>query len=79
MSGVHWLDVSAKYHRRDMADSTHLTRVRLAHADIPNDESTPTIVLPAGPRLPRGVQGLLALTNRSIGLQILRGRYGSAF
>jgi cytochrome P450 len=79
MSGVHWLDVSAKYHRRDMADSTHLTRVRLAHADIPNDESTPTIVLPAGPRLPRGVQGLLALTNRRIALQILRRRYGSAF
>jgi cytochrome P450 len=79
MSGVHQLDVSANYHRRDMADSTHLTRVRLAHADIPDDEATPTIVLPAGPCLPRGVQGLLALANRRIALEILRRRYGSAF
>jgi cytochrome P450 family 138 len=53
-----------------MADIRYLTRVRLP----PNQ-----LTLPAGPRLPRAVQGALALTNRRIALQILRRRYGSAF
>ncbi|HTI78474.1 MAG TPA: cytochrome P450 [Mycobacterium sp.] len=35
--------------------------------------------LPPGPRLPRAVQGLLALTDRRIALQMVRRRYGSAF
>jgi cytochrome P450 family 138 len=45
------------------------------------DRETPTAVvkLPPGPRLPRAVQGALALTNRRIGLQMLRRLYGSAF
>ena len=37
------------------------------------------VKLPPGPRLPRAVQGALALTNRRIALQMLRRVYGSAF
>jgi len=40
---------------------------------------TPVTKLPPGPRLPRSIQGVLALANRRIALQILRRRYGSAF
>ena len=45
------------------------------------DRETPTAVvkLPPGPRLPRAVQGALALTNRRTALQMLRRIYGSAF
>jgi cytochrome P450 family 138 len=41
--------------------------------------STSETNLPPGPALPRTVQGVLALANRRIALQILRRRYGSAF
>jgi cytochrome P450 family 138 len=42
-------------------------------------EASAAVRLPPGPPLPRAVQGLLALTNRRIALQILRRHYGSAF
>src|SRR6478672_6166992 len=42
-------------------------------------EASTVANLPPGPRLPRAVQGLLALTDRRIALQMLRRRYGSAF
>ena len=42
-------------------------------------EASSVANLPPGPRLPRAVQGLLALTDRRIALQMLRRRYGSAF
>ena len=40
---------------------------------------TTAVKLPPGPRLPRAVQGALALTNRRMALQMLRRVYGSAF
>src|SRR5690242_18465995 len=45
------------------------------------DRDTPAAVvkLPPGPRLPRSVQGALALTDRRIALAVLRRFYGSAF
>lgn len=45
------------------------------------DDEAPTIglTLPAGPRLPRAVQGVVAVANRRIALQVLRRHYGSAF
>ncbi|AGB26424.1 cytochrome P450 [Mycobacterium sp. JS623] len=45
------------------------------------DLGTPAAVvkLPPGPRLPRSVQGALALTDRRIALAMLRRCYGSAF
>src|ERR1700736_4469691 len=45
-----------------------------------NHEAATTVVqLPAGPGLPRAIQGVVALANRRIALQMLRRRYGSAF
>src|SRR5690349_15011534 len=46
---------------------------------IDREASTAVVKLPPGPRLPRAVQGALALTNRRIALQLLRRVYGSAF
>jgi cytochrome P450 family 138 len=46
---------------------------------IDREESATALNLPPGPSLPRAVQGVLALSNRGIALQILRRRYGSAF
>lgn len=43
------------------------------------EASTGVVNLPPGPRLPRAVQGVLALADRRIALQMLRRRYGSAF
>jgi cytochrome P450 len=45
------------------------------------DREAPTAVvkLSPGPRLPRTVQGVLALANRRIALRVLRRVYGSAF
>jgi hypothetical protein len=42
-------------------------------------EASPAVKLPPGRRLPRGVQGVLALPNRRTALQRLRRIYGSAF
>jgi cytochrome P450 family 138 len=45
-----------------------------------NCESSSTLVkLPAGPRVPPALQGVAALANRRIALELLRRRYGSAF
>jgi cytochrome P450 family 138 len=38
-----------------------------------------TMNLPPGPPIPRAIQGVLAVANRRIALEILRRRYGSAF
>src|SRR6478735_5335124 len=46
---------------------------------IEREASAGAAKLPPGPRLPRAVQGLLALTDRRIALQMVRRRYGSAF
>ena len=46
---------------------------------VERDAPTTGVKLPPGPRLPRAVQGLLALTDRRIALQMMRRRYGSAF
>jgi cytochrome P450 len=46
---------------------------------IDREASTAVVKLPPGPPLPRAVQGALALANRTLALQILRRRYGSAF
>ena len=46
---------------------------------IDREESATALNLPPGPSLPRAVQGVRALSNRGIALQILRRRYGSAF
>jgi cytochrome P450 len=46
---------------------------------IEREPSTAVVKLPPGPRLPRAVQGVMALANRRIALQIMRRRYGSAF
>jgi len=44
-----------------------------------HEASTPVAKLPTGPRLPPAVQGVVAVANRSLALQIMRRRYGSAF
>lgn len=46
---------------------------------IAREASAGVVKLPPGPRLPRAIQGALALTDRRIALQMLRRRYGSAF
>src|SRR4029453_12632209 len=46
---------------------------------IDREASTGVVKLPPGPPLPRAVQGVLALADRRIALQMLRRRYGSAF
>jgi cytochrome P450 len=46
---------------------------------IEREASTSAVKLPPGPRLPRFVQGALALIDRRIALESLRRRYGSAF
>jgi cytochrome P450 family 138 len=43
------------------------------------EASTGVVKLPPGPPLPRAVQGVLALADRRIALQMMRRRYGSAF
>jgi cytochrome P450 len=45
---------------------------------IEHEASMTAVKLPPGPRLPRAVQGTLALTNRRTALQMLRRIYGSA-
>lgn len=46
---------------------------------IDREVATAVTKLPPGPPLPRAVQGVLALANRRIALQIVRRVYGSAF
>lgn len=46
---------------------------------IDREVSTAVTKLPPGPPLPRAVQGVFALANRRIALQIVRRVYGSAF
>jgi cytochrome P450 len=46
---------------------------------IEREAPTTAAKLPPGPRLPRAVQGALALTDRRVALQVLRRIYGSAF
>jgi hypothetical protein len=46
---------------------------------IAREASASVVKLPPGPRLPRAIQGALALIDRRIALQTLRRRYGSAF
>ncbi|PXX11323.1 cytochrome P450 [Mycolicibacterium moriokaense] len=43
------------------------------------EEPATAVKLPPGPPFPRALQGVAALADRRIALQILRGRYGSAF
>jgi cytochrome P450 family 138 len=43
------------------------------------EASTGVVKLPPGPPLPRAVQGVLALADRRIALQMMRRRYGSTF
>lgn len=42
-------------------------------------ENAASIKLPPGPPIPRAVQGLLAVANRTAALEVVRRRYGSAF
>lgn len=63
---VHRLDVSADYVRRAMTTTTE-------------ESPAPAVQLPAGPRVPRSIQGVVALANRRVALEMLRRRYGSAF
>jgi cytochrome P450 len=42
-------------------------------------ENTTAIKLPPGPPIPRSVQGVLAVANRTAALEVVRRRYGSAF
>jgi cytochrome P450 family 138 len=65
MFSVHRLDASADYRRRAMTTTSH--------------ESSTAAKLPPGPSLPRAIQGVLAMADRSLALEILRRRYGSAF
>jgi cytochrome P450 family 138 len=44
-----------------------------------HEASVTAVKLPPGPPVPRALQGVAALTDRRIALQILRRRYGSAF
>jgi len=44
--------------------------------DVP---PVPVATLPAGPRLPRAIQGVLAVADRRLALQMVRRRYGPAF
>jgi cytochrome P450 len=46
---------------------------------IDDEVSTPVTKLPAGPPLPRAIQGLIAVANRRVALQVVRRRYGPAF
>ncbi|HEY6647734.1 MAG TPA: cytochrome P450 [Mycobacterium sp.] len=46
---------------------------------IDREASTAVVKMPPGPPLPRGVQGVIAVANRRIALQMLRRRYGSTF
>jgi cytochrome P450 family 138 len=57
-----------------------LTHYRGRAVTITSREESPTVAtLPPGPGIPRAVQGVLALANRRIALEMLRRRYGSAF
>ena len=42
-------------------------------------DNTTAIKLPPGPPIPRAVQGMLAVANRTAALEVVRRRYGSAF
>jgi cytochrome P450 len=44
-----------------------------------HEASATAVKLPPGPPVPRAFQGVVALADRRIALQILRRRYGSAF
>ena len=44
-----------------------------------DDSPTATVKLPPGPRIPRAIQGVAALANRRVAVEMLRRRYGSAF
>src|SRR5258705_13301428 len=44
-----------------------------------HEASATAVKLPPGPPLPRALQGVAALADRRIALQIVRRRYGSAF
>lgn len=46
---------------------------------IDDEVATPVATLPSGPPLPRVVQGVLAVANRRIALEVVRRRYGPAF
>jgi len=46
---------------------------------IEREAPTAVVEMPPGPPLPRAVQGVIAVANRRIALQMLRRRYGSAF
>ena len=46
---------------------------------IDHRSSTPVVNLPAGPPLPRTIQGALAVVDRRTALRFVRRRYGSAF
>jgi cytochrome P450 family 138 len=43
------------------------------------EASAPSATLPPGPPLPRALQSVAALANRTLGLRMVRSRYGSAF
>jgi cytochrome P450 family 138 len=66
MFSVHRHDALTDYCRRAMTTTSR-------------EESTTAAKLPPGPGVPRAVQGVLALANRSLALEILRRRYGSSF
>jgi cytochrome P450 len=42
-------------------------------------ENATAIKLPPGPPIPRAAQGILAVANRTVALEVVRRRYGSAF
>src|SRR5947209_12872024 len=44
-----------------------------------NQRATSAVKLPPGPPIPRAVQGMLAVANRTVALETVRRRYGSAF
>ena len=43
------------------------------------EEPAAAVKLPPSPRLPKALQGLLGVANRTLALQVMRRRYGSAF
>jgi cytochrome P450 len=66
MSSVHRHDALIHYGRRVVTTTSR-------------EESTTVAKLPPGPGIPSALQGVLALANRGLALEILRRRYGSAF
>ncbi|MDT5103276.1 MAG: cytochrome family, partial [Mycobacterium sp.] len=56
------------------------TNQEATNQEATNQEASTTAVrLPPGPPIPRTVQGVLAVANRRIALEVVRRRYGSAF